>query len=106
MLDPEDQACDKAMTQECTARNDPVIESRGRERPKKVDEPTEGGENSITVSNPMELDAMWRCLSGDDTVSKKRTKARNGKRKNRGGKGKTAEVKAENDPFDGYCTGC
>ncbi len=106
VLDPEDQACDKAETQEYTARKDPVIESRGRERPKKADEPTEGGENSIEVSNPMELDAMWRWLSGDDTVSKKRGKARNGKRKNRDGKGKTAEVKAENEPFDGCCTGC
>ena len=54
----------------------------------------------------MELDAMWRWLNGDDTVSKKRRKARNGKRKNRDGRGKTAEVKAETEPSDGHCTGC
>ncbi len=36
VLDPEDQACDKAKTQEYTARKDPVVESRGGERPKKA----------------------------------------------------------------------
>ena len=102
VLDPVDQVCYKANTREYTARKDPVIESRERERPKKADEPTEGGENSIEVSNPKDLDAMWRWLSGDDTVSKKRRK----KRKNHDGKDKTAEVKAENETFDGYCTGC
>ena len=56
VLDPEDQACNK--TQQYTARKDPVIESRGRELPKKVDDPTDGGENSIEVSKLMELDAM------------------------------------------------
>jgi hypothetical protein len=101
-LYPEDQACYKAKTQEYTARKDPEIEFRERERPKKADEPTECGENSIEVSNPRDLDATWRWLSGDDTTSKKRRK----KRKNHDGKGKTAEVKAENETFDGYCTGC
>ena len=93
-LDPEDQACYKAKTREYTARKDPEIEFRERERPKKADEPTECGENSIEVSNPRDLEAMWRWLSGDDSTSKKRRK----KRKSRAYKDAAIVAETTNDP--------
>ena len=61
------------------SRTVPVSAAREEERPTKADEPREGGENVIEVSNPIELSAMWKWLKGDDTIGKNGEKAKSGR---------------------------